>query len=281
MGKTYENDIFYHYTDFEALDGILRHAQLRVNNVLNMNDTAEMSHFMSGLCNAIVKKLKEDGDQEKILEVRELFREELEKEFFYSAYAACFSFYRDDAAQWERYGNRGRGVCIAFQGGLLQKMAEGDLSLHKVFYQDDMTGHKLTKVFYRLIKGGEVLSAENPKIKRALNDAWIRSVVFKHPSFSSEHEVRLVVYPYEKEYFDVKPCYHVTKERIKKYYPLDLMSMCRKIGIGLEDLVSEIIIGPESTQSTAILQDYLKDNGLQKLAERVSVSNCPLRRPPM
>lgn len=281
MAKTYENETFYHYTDFQALDGILRCAQLRVNNVLNMNDTAEMSHFMMGLCSAVTKKLQKDGEQERAEEIRKLFGEELKKEFFYSAYAACFSFYRDDAAQWERYGNRGHGVCIAFEGGLLQKMAEGDLSLHKVFYQDDMTGHKLTKVFYRLAREGEELSPENPKIKRALNDAWIRSVVFKHPSFSSENEVRLVVYPYEKEYFDVKPCYHVTKERIKKYYPLDLMSMCHKIGVGLEDLISEIIIGPESTQSTSILQDYLQDHGLVRLAERVSVSNCPLRRPPM
>ena len=34
-------DLFYHYTDFEALDGILRCAQLRVNNVLRMNDSAD------------------------------------------------------------------------------------------------------------------------------------------------------------------------------------------------------------------------------------------------
>ncbi len=38
MKREYGNDIFYHYTDFQALDGILRCAQLRVNNVLNMND---------------------------------------------------------------------------------------------------------------------------------------------------------------------------------------------------------------------------------------------------
>ena len=83
-----------------------------------------------------------------------------------------------------------------------------------------------------------------------------------------------------KEYFEIKPCYHTTNERIKKYYPLDLQNMCRKIGIGWEELVPEIIIGPESTQSQPILQDYLRDNGLDGLAERVSMSNCPLRRSP-
>ena len=47
------HSILYHYTDFQAVDGILRCAQLRVNNVLRMNDSAEMRHFMKRLCSAI------------------------------------------------------------------------------------------------------------------------------------------------------------------------------------------------------------------------------------
>ena len=276
----YGHDILYHYTDFQALNGILHCAQLRVNNVLNMNDAAEMRLFMSGLCSAVAKRLEKDGDLERADKVRRLFQEALKRDFAYSAYAACFSLYRDDAAQWERYGNRGRGVCIAFHGGCLQKMAEGNLSLQTVFYQDDMTEHKLVDVFYRLVKDKFELSGEDPDILRALNHAWVCSVAFKHPSFSSEKEVRLVISPFETESFDVKPCYHITTERIKKYYPLDVVSMCKKAGIGLEELIAEIIIGPESTQATWILQDYLRDNGLCTLAEHVSLSNCPLRRSP-
>lgn len=281
MSKDYEQDILYHYTDYQALDGMLHQAQLRVNNVLNMNDAAEMRYFMDGLCDAVARRLEADGDDERAQKVRELFQEELKKEFYYSAYAACFSLHRDDAAQWERYGNRGRGVCIAFQGRYLQKMAKGALSLQTVFYQNDMTNHYLTGVFYRLVKRGKELSLKSPDIKKVMNYAWSCSAAFKHPSFLSEREVRLVVSPFVKEYFDVKPCYHITKERIKKYYPLDLMDMCREVGIGLEELVPEIIIGPESTQSKSILQDYLRDSGMKELAERVSLSRCPLRRPPV
>ena len=279
-GKTYENDILYHYTDFQALDGILRDARLRVNNVLNMNDAAEMRYFMSRLCDAVAGRLENEGDTQKAKRVRELFKDALKREFYHPAYAACFSLHRDDAAQWERYGNRGRGVCIAFQGRYLQKMAQGALSLQTVFYQEDMSTHNLTGVFYQLVKRNEELSAENPDIQKALNYAWSCSAAFKHPSFLSEKEVRLVVSPAVKEYFDIRPCYHISKERIKKYYPLELDSMCRNIGIGWEELVPEIIIGPESTQSQSILQDYLRDNGLDCLAERVSMSNCPLRRSP-
>ena len=279
-GKTYENEILYHYTDFQALDGILHDARLRVNNVLNMNDAAEMRYFMNRLCDAVAGRLEDEGDLRKAAQGKELFKEALKREFYHPAYAACFSLHRDDAAQWERYGNRGRGVCVAFQGKYLQKMAQGALSLQTVFYQEDMSTHNLTGVFYRLVKRNEELSAESPDIQKALNYAWSCSAAFKHPSFLSEKEVRLVVSPAVRDYFDIRPCYHISRERIKKYYPLELDSMCRKIGIGWEELVPEIIIGPESTQSQPILQDYLRDNGLDGLAERVSMSNCPLRRSP-
>ena len=272
-------DLFYHYTDFEALDGILRCAQLRVNNVLRMNDSAEMRHFMVRLSRAIVERLEAGGETRRAREVRALFQEELAEE--YSAYAACFSFHRDDAAQWERYGNRGRGVCIAFRGDLLRRMAEGPLSLHTVFYEDDMTGHPMVDRFCRLIRDRDALTGGERDIRLAMRDAWACSVAFKHPSFSSEDEVRLVVAPFGQEEFDVQPRYHVTKEGVKKYYPLDLRDMGGRAGAALEELVAEIIIGPESTQSLAILRDYLRDNGLAPLAENVSLSDCPLRGMPV
>ena len=268
-------NILYHYTDFQALDGILRCAQLRVNNVLNMNDSAEMRHFMKRLCSAITRRLEAEGRSARAAELQALFREEVKKE--YSAFAACFSFHRDDAAQWERYGNRGRGVCIAFRREYLQKIARGALSLQSVFYRDDVAGHPMVEVFCALARGGGPLSGKNPALKKAMRDAWACSVAFKHPSFFTEYEMRLVVAPFEREDFDIRPCYHITKERIKKYYPLDLRAMCGEIGIGMEDLVEEIMIGPDSTQSVSIFQDYLRDNGLRALADRVSLSDCPLR----
>lgn len=276
MGRT-DKKTLYHYTDFQAVDGILRCAQLRVNNVLRMNDSAEMRHFMNRLCAAVTERLEREGDGAQVNAVRALFREELKRE--YSAFAACFSFHRDDAAQWERYGNRGRGVCIGFRRDYMQKMAKGALSLQAVFYQDDMAGHPMVEEFCRLIQSGAALNGEDPEIRRAMCEAWACSVSFKHPSFSSEYEMRLVVSPFEKDGLNVQPCYHVSKERIKKYYPLDLKAMCGEVGIGLEDLVTELIIGPDSTQSVAIFQDYLRDNGLRELAERVSLSDCPLRIP--
>ena len=273
-------NVLYHYTDFQAMDGILRESELRLNNVLNMNDASEMRHFMKGLSDAVEARFRKEGKEEKAQQVRELSQREIKREFTYSGYAACFSLHRDDASQWERYGYRGKGVCVGFKRDLMEKIAGGDVALKKVFYrdEDDINEHEMVGEFYDLVDPMEEVREDIPEVREMLNRAWISSAAFKHPSFAAEREVRLVVSPFEQEYFTVKPQYHISRGRIKKYYPLNLKFLCMREGLVLSDLITEIIIGPESTQSLPILQDYLKDNGMPQLADRVTLSDCPLRR---
>lgn len=271
--------MLYHYTDFAAFDGIIRCAELRLNNILNMNDTSEMRLFMNGICKAVVERLVLEGENEKSRLIESFFHKEMEEEFHYSAYAACFSRYRDDAAQWERYGHLGQGVCIAFHERMMQKMIGGAVSLQTVFYQEDMREHRLVDEFYKLMKETKHFSPTLPKLQNLMNEAWVQSAAFKHPSFASEKESRLVVSPFILHEFAIEPKYHVAVERIKKYYPLDLNRMCGKLGMHLSDLVGEIIIGPTSSQSIPILQDYLADCGLNVLKDKISMSDCPLRKP--
>ena len=72
--------MLYHYTDFAAFDGIIRCAELRLNNILNMNDASEMRLFMNGICEAVVEKLDQDGDFEKSHKLEAFFRRELAEE---------------------------------------------------------------------------------------------------------------------------------------------------------------------------------------------------------
>lgn len=270
--------MLYHYTDFAAFDGIIRCAELRLNNTLNMNDTSETRLFMNGICSAVIERLSADGDMEMVRNISDFFKNELAEEFHYSAYAACFSKYRDDAAQWERYGHLGQGVCIGFKKELLQKMVNGNLSLRDVYYRDDLHDHPLVDQFYWLIRDTQAFTENFSGLQELMNEAWIQSAAFKHPSFASERESRLVVTPFKGD-LTIKPQYHVSKGRIKKYYPLDLNKMCGRIGLKLEDIVDEIIIGPTSTQSVPILQDYLEDNSLASLGAKITLSSCPLRQP--
>ena len=274
---TGKESILYHYTDYIAFNGIMRDRELRVNNVRNMNDAAEMHLFISGIFRAVENQLEKEKASKKLEKFKEL-EEELSKKYFdYAAYAACFSTYRDDASQWERYGNRGKGVCLGMDRSVLEKMTGGAITLQKVYYQDDVESHPLVKKLHDLTLSEEVFSEDNPTLKAALAECWRNSASFKHPSFSSEHEVRLVVMPYDAKSFDVKPRFHVAKDRIKKYYPLNLDEMCRKAGSSLEELIVEIIVGPESTQSLPILRDYLEDLSFPNLSKRIFLSDCPLR----
>ena len=271
--------MLYHYTDFVAFDGIVRCAELRLNNILNMNDASEMRFFMNGICRAVTERLRANGEEEKSHVIEEFFRKELEEEFLYSAYAACFSKYRDDAAQWERYGHLGQGVCIAFHENLMQKMTGGAVSLQTVYYQKDMRGHSLVDEFCRLTMEERRFSEMQQQLRGIMNEAWIQSAAFKHPSFAREKERRLVISPFVLNEFAVEPRYHVSTGRIKKYYPLDLNRMCGRMGLHISELIGEIIIGPTSSQSIPILQDYLVDCGLNVLKDKISMSDCPLRKP--
>ena len=117
------------------------------------------------------------------------------------------------------------------------------------------------------------------ELRELMNDAWIQSAAFKHPSFAREKERRLVISPFILNEFAVEPRYHVSAGRIKKYYPLDLNRMCGRLGLHMSELFGEIIIGPTSSQSIPILQDYLVDCGLNTLKNKISMSDCPLRKP--
>ena len=70
--------MLYHYTDFTAFDGIIRCAELRLNNILNINDASEMRLFMNGICKAVIARLKENGEpQSKLKEAEEFFHKEI------------------------------------------------------------------------------------------------------------------------------------------------------------------------------------------------------------
>ncbi|MCQ2493514.1 MAG: DUF2971 domain-containing protein [Lachnospiraceae bacterium] len=273
--------ILYHYTDFNALDGIIRGGELRLNNILNMNDRSEMRLFVNELSSSVIHKLKSDNCDQAASIATNFFKTELAEEFHYSAYAACFSEYRDDAAQWERYAKGGQGVCIAFHKEKLEELIKSanSVSLKKVLYRDTVADHSLINKFIDLFKTPNCLERRFDDIQDMMNEAWIQSAAFKHPSFASENEVRLIYTPFSAEEAAVKPKYHIAWDRIKKYYPLDLKALRTECNMHSSELIDEIIIGPASPQSLPILKDYLSDNEFRGLASKVKLSNCPLRKP--
>jgi len=276
--------ILYHYTDYIALTGIVTKAELRVNNILNMNDLSEMSYFLKSVSDEILSMMGPAPNEKILKAMKETGEYYMNRRFEYSAYAACFSLYEDDAAQWARYGNQGRGVCIGFNEEMLRKILVPGMSLENVYYDSEKKSHELASEFHRFINenegaivDGSISERLQEKYFGLLKETLLCSAAYKHPSFACENEVRMLFWPVVAELEGIQPGYHITAERIKKYYPLNLKKLCDRAGVSFEDLFVSIKVGPESTQSPEILADYFRSVGMSGIADKTVRSECPIK----
>ena len=262
----------YHYTDFNAMRGIIINGEIWLWNLRRMNDSQEMEYFVKEL-KAAVKKQIDSADYKKL---DDLFAENLKDFSSLSSYAACFSEYSDDAAQWARYAKNGSGVCIAFNSQMLSVIGDiGHAPLCKVNYSSSCDDLEIVRDFANIIEEEN----PNPEAVNALfNNLITSSPVFKHPSFISEKEYRLVSLPYNVTEYLGQPHFFVEETNIKKYYILRLKDISFNLGLKYTDLFQEITIGPQARVTKDVLTDYFVSSGVPELAERIKVSECPLRR---
>lgn len=262
----------YHYTDFNAMRGIIMNGEIWLWNLRRMNDSQEMLYFIKELKCAVKNHLEPSlyGKMEK------LFADNLKDFDTMSSYASCFSEYADDAAQWARYGKNGMGVCIAFDKELLEKIGDaGHAPLCRVNYSRNIDDLEIVKDLAFAISSGD---DEDSRIPEIFNTLISSSPLFKHPSFISEKEYRLVSLPYNVNEYLGEPHFFVEETNIKKYYILRLRDVCKSLHINYTDLFNEICIGPQARVTKTVLADYFTSSGLDELCAKIKVSECPLRR---
>ena len=125
----------YHYTSLPALEGILLEGKLRLFRSDGMNDKAEMHNFINLLERSVLKRIRQKESQDI---VKQKFREERLKREREITYITSFSTWKDDVSQWERYGNNGYGVAMAFDYKMLKALAQPCmLRLQEVFYGEN------------------------------------------------------------------------------------------------------------------------------------------------
>lgn len=270
-----ENTTLYHYTDFNAMRGIITNGEIWLWNLRRMNDSQEMEYFIKELKLAVKKQLC--NDPELLKKMEELFSENLKDFKSLSSFAACFSEYSDDAAQWARYAKNGMGVCIAFNKELLSKIGEeGHAPLCRVNYSKNCDDLEIVKEIAQLVKEKPQASAD--QIHQIFNRLITSSPLFKHPSFISEKEYRLVSLPYNLNQYLGQPHFYVEETNIKKYYILNMKEVCNRLGINYGDLFTEVVIGPQARVSKDVLADYFTSTGMEELCSKIKISECPLRR---
>lgn len=258
-------DRLYHYTSLNNFLSMVKNHEIWMNSTGSMNDRKETSYFIEML----KKELDEYG--------REDFFEKIYNQIPLNyKYAFCLSTERDDAAQWERYGDSAMGVCVDFNVEELCKCLYGysDIMFNRVFYSDSVINEKYFDIVKNYFETGQIdiYSSEEELIKQLIYAGNLH----KHKSFKNEYEVRITTLDNKKQYgieYALKEIGNV----VKKVLILKTDSMCHSKDTSFEKLIDEIIIGPRSQQNIDVLQQYICSYGLSDLAEKITMSDCPLR----
>lgn len=272
---TDDNDIIYHYTTIEALQGMLfGNKELWLGDSSFMNDTKELTEFIDRLKNEIgstVHNIYEENCNSFFQKVYECAKKNY-------PYIMSFSKRRDDAAQWERYANNAKGICIGFYKNKLDSLKrkiKEPFFLQEVFYDFNVKMHE----HFNYVKN---YICDNDSSPFKSGESLIENIVatacsFKNVSFSAEDEIRAIILYVDSPSEFVRVEFEIRNGVIKKYAKIKWYDVCKKLELNIQDLISEIIIGPRSQQKIDILKEYLSLNDYDDLALKVKNSECPLR----
>lgn len=264
-------DNIYHYTSMATLHSILKNKEFWFGNTATMNDKKEVKHFIELLQSELCKNLSAD----KLNQCNEFFEKVFERIKGEYPYAMCFTKLDDDAAQWERYADDARGVCIIFNTkNIMRTFYEGALLFGNVYYDFDIKQHQHYKILYDYFMTGELNGFKSEKGQ--IDNAVACGYSHKHRSFRSEQEIRVV-----NLWSNIPKHAHVQTECvggvIKKFMKFDMNKRCEEVGLSFEDLFEGIIIGPKSQQDINSLQTFAEELGFTVLKNRISKSESPLR----
>ena len=282
---TFLNDIHnpacvYHYTDFSALKGILLGKGFRLCRVDTMNDKKEMKNFIEMVEISLKKRFK--GDIATIRKIDEKFKEEKKERENDIAYATSFSAWEDDAAQWDRYGNDGKGVSITVNTAILKNIVKNKkICLQENFYGKDADKHQITDVLEDIFSDSTYVrhGFDKDSMGDVFWQMWILSVAHKQFSFASEREFRLMTWPkYKGKRYDKlgEVCKEMTPTGLRECVYWNWKEDCEQNNITYDKLIEEIVIGPRAKMSVRKLRHWLKENNLDCLAKCVKKSKSSL-----
>lgn len=262
----------WHYTSFPALDGILKKKEIWFGSVTNVNDKSEVDGFIANLKQRIQEYIKQNSITPKC-NIDDIFHRIDSLTDQKHLFMFCLSQALEDAAQWDRYADYGRGVAIEFNIEALHNLLYyHGVTMGKQYYTQETRDHELYKLLSSYIKTGNLGGFSN--LDGFIDNLVLCGFVHKHPSFVSEKEVRIA------PYFVMDDDPHISYKTfniIKEVYVLNLNKLLEEEKMKMEDIISSIIIGPRSLQNKKDLENYCRHLGYDKLAQNIKISDCPLR----
>ena len=292
--------MIYHYTTIETFYSMLAKYKSSedkdnlifwASNVLNQNDSREMSLRLNDIINTVkeIEKNKPELTELKKLSTIKDFEwlfghssENIEKkinsyctDINYTPYTISFSYQSDKLLMWAMYANNGTGLCLAFdESKIKQEQTDLHLIADKVFYNNNpQIYYKVVSAIYdKYIEESKIIFFNNLENKKGQFLAAMLSGIapfIKNKAFEDEQEYRLAFYKKE----DNKP---ETYTRLT-----NRMNVINYVEIRIPiSALKQIIIGPCANylKVRKLLIDNLKSCNIERYFRRfVKKSEVPYR----
>lgn len=294
----------YHYTDSPSLEKIISTKTLKLNCLTKMNDSAEglalKEKFLPLLKNT--SQFKNNPNCEKI------FNKKTSKHLN-NCYASSFTVLRNDASQWDRYGNPNKskknectdnhvpteiesapcGVCLEIHISKLLKlvkMMEEDLDwaeIIPIFYvprdkNDNSCLEFQENSFLNYVRSCGLGWLKANQSKDAIRTIIIYSSNIKYESFRKEYEVRLLLSLTDDiipKHTYISSASDKEKAKGKRYITIKLDELNPKFSFS--EFFTSITLGSEtSPEARCAVEELLKKYNLLHLLKKQD-SNCTLR----
>ena len=201
--------VVYHYCSIETFISIIKQSCIRMGNIKESNDSAEIVYFsdeiekiLKDTCISFARKHNpvcvdffKDIDYDRLID-----RAMKNDTMFY--YAACFSSEMDKLSQWRGYADDGKGVAIGFYTREFLSSCDGrNLMFNEISYEWPKIKNDLQKIINEKLSQAQSKNDAKPAdYENAINQVISKIVYdgafYKNPAFKEEKEWRLVYYPF-------------------------------------------------------------------------------------
>lgn len=234
---------FCHYTSLQGLIGIVENNEIWLSDHRFVNDELEYEYGKQLALSTIAEMARSEENTEFSAFLQQLLSS-FQKPSGRGVYIGSMSLSPDKLDQWKGYGNSSESICIKFAGGFELWNAGNSHPTHirqqrVIYYEVEQT--RLIRAIIQIFK--EHFDAFRQFNFPFLNElTWLiesQFILFKHPEFASEDELRLTIANSDNILKDKKPRHRIAKGMV---YPR--MSTRRSIGYLSEKLSSAQHLAP-------------------------------------
>jgi hypothetical protein len=240
---------FCHYTNLQGLIGIVENNELWLSDHRFVNDELEYQYGKQLTISVISEMANSEGDSEFSGFLQRLL-ESIQEPSSQGVYIGSMSFSPDKLDQWKGYGNSSESICIKFAGDFELWNAGNSHPTHirqqRVIY-DECKQKDLISAIIQIFKEhfGKFRQFPYPFLKDL---TWLiesQFILFKHPEYASENELRLTIANLNHILDTKKPKHRVAKGMVIPYISTKYIS--KDANPELKRLpIKEIIVSPTS-----------------------------------